>query len=205
MLIDFVQRLRLRRDAGTPSKENSPRCRLYLFAPRLLSTQTSLLQGAMPHRSVTNVGELGSFSGPPIGRVSLAWAPVEAWVNSILRYPANRYPLQPGVVGCARILEESVAEHWRLSATELARLIRMREVSAREAAEAALQRLDAVNPHINAVVVHRPDSRAPTGGCGGSCHCSRRGPRPSGRRPGHGENQCRSGGLRHQQWRSAAA
>ncbi|MGO9682557.1 MAG: amidase family protein [Beijerinckiaceae bacterium] len=50
-----------------------------------------------------------------------------------------------------------MAELWRLSATELARLIRIREVSAREAAEAALQRLDAVNPHINAVVVHRPD------------------------------------------------
>jgi amidase len=46
---------------------------------------------------------------------------------------------------------------WRLSATELARLIRKREVSAREAAEAALQRLDAVNPRINAVVAHRPE------------------------------------------------
>jgi amidase len=50
-----------------------------------------------------------------------------------------------------------LAELWRLSATELARLIRARAVSAREAAEAALQRLDAVNPHLNAVVAHRPD------------------------------------------------
>jgi amidase len=50
-----------------------------------------------------------------------------------------------------------MTELWRLSATALARLIRSREVSAREAAEAALQRLDAVNPRINAVVEHRPE------------------------------------------------
>ena len=48
-------------------------------------------------------------------------------------------------------------ELWRLSATELAQLIRARKVSAREAAEAALQRLDEVNPQINAIVAHRPD------------------------------------------------
>ena len=46
---------------------------------------------------------------------------------------------------------------WRLPATELAHLIRTREVSAREAAESALQRLNAVNPQINAIVAHRPD------------------------------------------------
>jgi amidase len=46
---------------------------------------------------------------------------------------------------------------WRLSATELADLIRSRKVSAREAAEAALQRLDAVNPQINAIVAHTPE------------------------------------------------
>jgi len=46
---------------------------------------------------------------------------------------------------------------WRLSATELAHLIRTRQVSAREAALDALQRLNAVNPQINAVVAHRPD------------------------------------------------
>jgi amidase len=48
-------------------------------------------------------------------------------------------------------------ELWRLSATDLARLIRTRKVSAREAAEAALQRLDAVNPLINAIVAHTPE------------------------------------------------
>jgi amidase len=48
-------------------------------------------------------------------------------------------------------------ELWRLSATELAKLIRTRRVSAREAAEAALQRLNEVNPQINAIVAHRPD------------------------------------------------
>jgi len=46
---------------------------------------------------------------------------------------------------------------WRLSATELAQLIRTRKVSAREAAQAALQRLDAVNPQINAIVAHVPE------------------------------------------------
>jgi amidase len=46
---------------------------------------------------------------------------------------------------------------WRLSAAELAALIRSKKVSAKEAAFAALTRLDAVNPSINAVVDHRPD------------------------------------------------
>src|SRR5690348_4456715 len=46
---------------------------------------------------------------------------------------------------------------WRVSATELAGLIRSKQVSAREAAAAALARLDAVNPSINAVVDHRPE------------------------------------------------
>jgi amidase len=46
---------------------------------------------------------------------------------------------------------------WRLSAAELASLIRARKVSAKEAAVAALGRLDAVNPAINAVVDHRPE------------------------------------------------
>ncbi|MBN3814964.1 amidase family protein, partial [Paraburkholderia sp. Ac-20347] len=49
-----------------------------------------------------------------------------------------------------------MTELWRLSATELARRIRTREVSAREAATDALARLDAVNPLINAVVAHDP-------------------------------------------------
>ncbi|MDB5638051.1 MAG: amidase [Bradyrhizobium sp.] len=45
---------------------------------------------------------------------------------------------------------------WRLSATDLAALIRSKKISAKEAASAALARLDAVNPAINAVVDHRP-------------------------------------------------
>src|SRR6185437_4453122 len=40
---------------------------------------------------------------------------------------------------------------------ELAGLVRTRKTSAREAAEAALRRLDAVNPRINAVVAHKPE------------------------------------------------
>ncbi|MCB4823536.1 amidase family protein [Roseicella aerolata] len=43
---------------------------------------------------------------------------------------------------------------WRLSATELAALIRARQVSAEEATQSALARLDAVNPRLNAVIAH---------------------------------------------------
>ncbi|MDD0814164.1 amidase family protein [Curvibacter sp. HBC28] len=50
-----------------------------------------------------------------------------------------------------------MTEAWRLTATELASLIRSRQLSAEEAAQSALQRLAAVNPAINAVVEHRPD------------------------------------------------
>ncbi|TPQ30371.1 amidase, partial [Bradyrhizobium guangdongense] len=46
---------------------------------------------------------------------------------------------------------------WRLSAADLAALIRSKKVSAKEAAEAGLARLDAVNPKLNAVVDHRPE------------------------------------------------
>ncbi|HWV96422.1 MAG TPA: amidase family protein [Xanthobacteraceae bacterium] len=46
---------------------------------------------------------------------------------------------------------------WRLSATELASLIRSRKISAMDAARAALERLEAVNPKINAVVDYRPE------------------------------------------------
>ncbi|RIK43540.1 MAG: amidase [Chloroflexi bacterium] len=43
-------------------------------------------------------------------------------------------------------------ELWRLDATELAGLLRAGAVSAREAVSAHLERLDAVNPYLNAVV-----------------------------------------------------
>jgi amidase len=45
---------------------------------------------------------------------------------------------------------------WRLSAKDIAALVRSKKISANEAAIAALARLDAVNPAINAVVEHRP-------------------------------------------------
>jgi amidase len=45
---------------------------------------------------------------------------------------------------------------WRLSATDLAALIKSKQVAAGEAATAALARLDAVNPKLNAVVDHKP-------------------------------------------------
>ncbi|MFL6817592.1 MAG: amidase family protein [Bradyrhizobium sp.] len=46
---------------------------------------------------------------------------------------------------------------WRLSAAEIAVLIGSKEISAKEATSAALARLEAVNPAINAVVDHRPE------------------------------------------------
>src|SRR6201981_3109273 len=46
---------------------------------------------------------------------------------------------------------------WHFSANEGAGLVRSGKVSAREVADAALQRLDSVNPQINAIVDCRPD------------------------------------------------
>jgi amidase len=54
-------------------------------------------------------------------------------------------------------MEHVMQDIWRLSAAELANLIRSKKISAREAATAALARLDAANPAINAVVDHRPE------------------------------------------------
>jgi amidase len=46
---------------------------------------------------------------------------------------------------------------WRLSAADVAAAVRAKKVSAREVAQSALSRLDAVNPRINAVIDHRPE------------------------------------------------
>ena len=54
-------------------------------------------------------------------------------------------------------MTDTPTDLWRLSATQLADRIRWKAVSAREAAQSALDRLDAVNPAINAVIEHRPD------------------------------------------------
>lgn len=48
-------------------------------------------------------------------------------------------------------------ELWRASAGRIADLVARREVSVLEVAQSALDRLDQVNPSINAVVDHRPD------------------------------------------------
>jgi amidase len=53
--------------------------------------------------------------------------------------------------------EFAMQDLWRLSAKDIAALISSKKVSAKEAASAALSRLDAVNPAINAVVDHRPE------------------------------------------------
>jgi amidase len=54
-------------------------------------------------------------------------------------------------------MEFGMQDLWRLSAAEMATLIRSKKVSAKEAATAGLARLDSVNPKINAVVDHRPE------------------------------------------------
>ncbi len=50
-------------------------------------------------------------------------------------------------------------ELWRLDAVDLARLIRLGQVSAREATQSVLARIDAVNPKLNAIV-RRMDGEA---------------------------------------------
>lgn len=63
-----------------------------------------------------------------------------------------------GEVSGLELVEAPLMEEiWRLTATDLAAHVRARAISAREAARAALDRLDAVNPRINAVVEHRPE------------------------------------------------
>jgi hypothetical protein len=50
-----------------------------------------------------------------------------------------------------------VGELWRNSAVELAAMIRGRNVSSREVVQAHLDRVEAVNPHLNAIVGLLPD------------------------------------------------
>jgi amidase len=52
---------------------------------------------------------------------------------------------------------EDMSQIWRLSATEVAAQVQSKNISAREAAQSALERLAEVNPSINAVVDYRPD------------------------------------------------
>ena len=50
-----------------------------------------------------------------------------------------------------------MSELWRKSALELAAMVRGREVSSREVVQAHLDRVEAVNPHVNAIVRLLPD------------------------------------------------
>ena len=51
-----------------------------------------------------------------------------------------------------------MSELWRKSAVELAGMIRDREVSSREVVQAHLDRIEAVNPHLNAIVRLLPET-----------------------------------------------
>jgi amidase len=61
--------------------------------------------------------------------------------------------------GCLDLGQEGqgVSELWRKSAVELAIMIRNRDVSSREVVQAHLDRVEAVNPHLNAIVRLLPD------------------------------------------------
>lgn len=48
-------------------------------------------------------------------------------------------------------------ETWRLSATEVAALVREKKISARQVAQQALERVESVNGALNAIVDYRPD------------------------------------------------
>ena len=52
---------------------------------------------------------------------------------------------------------KEIDEPWRLPATRIAALVRAGKLSAVDATRSALDRLQAVNPPINAVVECRPD------------------------------------------------
>ncbi len=94
---------------------------------------------------------------------------------------------------------------WRLSAAEMAALIRSKKVSAKEAATAALARLDAVNPKINAVVDHRPEDVLAQAAAVDAAIARGEDAGPLGGRAGHGQGQYRPGRLCHHQRAQAAA
>ena len=48
-------------------------------------------------------------------------------------------------------------ELWRWEAIEIARAVRTRQISSREAVSACLERIDQVNPRVNAVIELRPE------------------------------------------------
>jgi amidase len=50
-----------------------------------------------------------------------------------------------------------MTELWRVAATDIAGLMRTRQISAREVAEDTVRRLEAINPRINAIVDYRPE------------------------------------------------
>jgi amidase len=64
--------------------------------------------------------------------------------------------------GCTRRRgrAEVAADLWRMSATELGALVAARQVSVREVVEAHVQRIQAVNPSVNAITMLLEDSLA---------------------------------------------
>ena len=82
-----------------------------------------------------------------------------------------------------------MTELWRMSVTELAALVRDRQVSVPDVIETHLRRIDAVNPALNGVVI-RLDEQALAAASGRYEGCAKRASadslapvRPPGRRP----------------------
>src|SRR5262249_37012082 len=88
-----------------------------------------------------------------------------------------------------------MSELWSLPASEVARLVRTRKVSAREVADSALQRLDAVNPRITAIVDCRPDMVREQAGRGDSVLARGKGPGPLAGVPGTVKLNIDQGGV----------
>src|SRR4026208_2269700 len=82
--------------------------------------------------------------------------PTRTAVVTAVAPPDN--PSQTGISDRTRSTgATSMSELWSLSASEVARLVRTRKVSAREVADSALRRLDSGSPLSTAVVDCRPD------------------------------------------------
>ena len=90
--------------------------------------------------TIRSTGRLQVMSAPERDGRKYGSRPLYRDISDGLRLPRS------GIVG------GSVSELWRKGAVELAALIRDREVSSREVVQAHLDRIEAVNPALNAIV-----------------------------------------------------
>ena len=89
---------------------------------------------------------------------------------------------------------------WQWSACDLAGAIRAGDVSADEAVGAVIDRVQAENPRLNAIVEDLSRSAKETARQYDD-HFAAHGPRPAPWRAGDHQGQCRPNRPRHHQWR----